>query len=86
MSDIPILIHNDMLHRGCQFSIAQKVQNTLSEQSQDAQLVFWLRMQGRSYRDIGGVMGCSHAKPFRIVHNVLRQSVYSILERATCIA
>jgi hypothetical protein len=82
VSDYPILVAHEMLHQGCALSVAYKVKTAMESKTDDDALVLWLRMKGETYRSIGDMMGCSHVRVYRIVNNVLRNTVYSIIEKS----
>lgn len=81
----PFLVASAIRQAGCHRSVAEKIQLALEELPQDDSIVLWLRLQGRSYRDIGETLGFSRMKAYRVIHNDLRNSIYSVIERSTSI-
>lgn len=83
MSDLPILVAHEMIHQGCRITVAEQVMKTMEARPDDDSIVLWLRLQGKSYREIGDLMGCSQTRIWRIVQNSLRNCIYSIIEHST---
>lgn len=81
----PYLVADAIRQAGCHQSVAEKIQMALEELPPDDSIVLWLRLQGRSYRDIGETLGFSRMKAFRVIHNDLRNSIYSVIEHSTAI-
>jgi hypothetical protein len=79
----PLLIANTILHAGCHQSVAERVYDALCDMPQDDCMVLWLRIQGRSYRDIAQLLDINKDKAWRIVHGPIKRSVYSIFEHST---
>jgi hypothetical protein len=81
----PILIAQRMIQAGCHISVAQRVRLALEDRTDAENMIFWLRMQGRSYGDIGELMEMNKGLVWRIVHGSLKRCVYSVLESATAL-
>lgn len=81
----PYLIATTILHAGCHQSVASKVYDALCCLPEKDCIVMWLRIQGRSYGDIGELMDMNKGMVWKIVHGPVRRSVYSIIEHSTAI-
>ena len=85
MTAFPWLVATNMIQRGCQLSVAERVIVALSMRPPAEAAVLWLRMRGDTYREIGWFLGISKDTAWRIIEGPIRQSVYSIIERATLV-
>ena len=81
----PFLVADAIRAAGCHQSVAEKIQLALEELPPDDSLVLWLRLQGRSYGDIGETLNMNKGQAWNIIHHRIKRSVYSIIEHSTAI-
>jgi hypothetical protein len=81
----PMLVAKAILYQHCHTSVAARVFEALCELPERESTVLWLRMQGRSYSDIGALLEMNKGMVWKIIHGPVRRSVYSIIERSTAI-
>ena len=86
MSDMAILIAYEILSKGCYLSTAENVKNAMEILTDRDNQILWLRIQGRSYGEIGSALRMNKGLVCKIVNTRIRRSIYSVIERATCIA
>jgi hypothetical protein len=79
----PLLIAQAIIQRKCHISIAARVYEALSTLSERDAEVLWLRMQGKSYGDIGCHMEMNKGMAWKIIHGPVKRSIYSVIERST---
>jgi DNA-directed RNA polymerase specialized sigma24 family protein len=80
-----LLAEHDMLVRGCQYSVAEKVKEALANQPEEEHQALWMRINNATYQEIADATGSSKATVWRMVNVRLRRHVYSVLEAATFI-
>lgn len=81
----PALVANAIAEAGCHASVAEKVYLALCELPSNDSMILWLRLQGRSYGDIGETLDMNKGRVWKIVHGSIKRSVYSIIEHSTAI-
>lgn len=81
----PAMIANKIQEAGCHASVAENVYHALCELPDNDCIILWLRLQGRSYGDIGETMEMNKGRVWKIIHGSIRKSVYSIIEHSTAI-
>ena len=81
----PFLIANTILHAGCHQSVAEKVYHALCELPERDCIVLWMRLQGRSYSDIGALTELNKGSVWKIINGPVKRSIYSVIERSTMI-
>lgn len=84
-SPFPFLVASHIRGAGCHHSVAEKIQLALQTLPEQDSIVLWMRLQGRSYQDIGEVMGMNKGNIWKIIHGPIRRSIYSVIERSTAI-
>lgn len=83
MNVFPLLIARSMLQYGCRLSIAEQVQQAITDRPEIEAQILWMKLRGDSYSQIAEAIGLNKGSVWRLVNSQIKNTVYSVLLSAS---